>query len=139
MKLILISFLLAIPYLLHAQDVRLNITVSNIHSAEGTIFIAVFSNEAAYPDGEKAFSSVSVKAMEPTVNTRLNLPKGRYAICVLHDKNKDKKLNTNFFGMPTEGYGFSENPGRGFSQPSFDDVAFNLTGDQSMNIRLIHW
>ena len=37
----------------------------------------------------------------------LDIAPGTYALAVIHDKNMDGKLATNFLGVPTEGYGFS--------------------------------
>ena len=43
---------------------------------------------------------------------QFNLPAGNYAVQVMHDENENNKLDTNFMGMPIEGYGFSNNPRR---------------------------
>jgi uncharacterized protein (DUF2141 family) len=35
------------------------------------------------------------------------IPAGTYAVTVLHDENSDGKMDFNWIGMPTKGYGFS--------------------------------
>ncbi len=35
---------------------------------------------------------------------------GTYALAVIHDENGNGKLDTNWVGIPTEGYGFSGLP-----------------------------
>lgn len=51
-----------------------------------------------------------------------------YAIAMIHDENKDGKLNTGLFGIPTEGFGFFRNPKVRMGAPSFKDTAFSLSG-----------
>jgi uncharacterized protein (DUF2141 family) len=35
---------------------------------------------------------------------------GQYGIALLHDENKNDKMDSNRFGFPREGYGVSNNP-----------------------------
>ena len=54
---------------------------------------------------------------------------GRYAVIVIHDENDNGRLDENIIGVPTEGYGFS-NDARGFlSAPSFDAAAVTIDGE----------
>lgn len=43
---------------------------------------------------------------------------GEYAIALMHDENGDSKFNTTVFGIPKEGFGFSNNPTVRFGPPS---------------------
>ena len=43
-----------------------------------------------------------------------------------HDENNDRKLDTNIFGSPIEGYGFSNNAEPNFGPASFEDMAFSV-------------
>lgn len=52
------------------------------------------------------------------------IPYGRYAIAILHDENDDMKMNKNFFGLPREGYGFSNNVMGTLGPPSFGKSSF---------------
>lgn len=58
----------------------------------------------------------------------LQLPSGRYAVIVFHDENDNGLLDTDFLGIPTEGYGFSNNAMGVFGPPSFAAVAVTLAG-----------
>jgi uncharacterized protein (DUF2141 family) len=55
-----------------------------------------------------------------------NLPFGDYAIKFYHDENGDNACNTNFLGIPSEGYGFSNNAKAFFGLPSFDKAKFTF-------------
>ena len=55
-----------------------------------------------------------------------NLKPGNYAFKFIHDENNNDKLDTNWMGIPKEGFGFSNNPSMTFGPPSFDKTVFEL-------------
>jgi len=69
---------------------------------DGQISVQVFQSLDDF------FNSHPVLTIEETVTTNVilisvtNLPPGSYIINVLHDKNRDGKMNSNAFGMPIE-------------------------------------
>lgn len=67
------------------------------------------------------------------------VPPGRYGVVVIHDENSNMKLDRNFFGVPKEGFGFSNNPRVVVSAPSFQaaSVAVRCPSTQ-VDIRLIY-
>ncbi len=50
---------------------------------------------------------------------------GQYALSVLHDENRNGKLDT-LVGIPREGFGFSRSPKVLFGPPRFDQVRFGI-------------
>jgi uncharacterized protein (DUF2141 family) len=65
---------------------------------------------------------------------------GRYALLILHDENANGKLDTNLVGMPTEAYGFSNNPSKRPGRPSFAEAAFEVGNEPiRLRIELVHW
>lgn len=60
------------------------------------------------------------------------LKPGKYAFKYFHDENNDEKINTNFMGIPKEGYGFSNNAKGTFGPPSFDKMVFEITKSDTM-------
>jgi uncharacterized protein (DUF2141 family) len=66
----------------------------------------------------------------------MKLP-GEVAIAAFQDANENEKLDKNSLGIPTERYGFSNNPKRGFGPPSFQQAKFNLsTGINTLDIEI---
>ena len=53
-----------------------------------------------------------------------DLPAGKYAIKVFHDEDDDDELDTNFIGIPSEDYGFSNNAKGNFGPASWEDAMF---------------
>jgi uncharacterized protein (DUF2141 family) len=53
----------------------------------------------------------------------------------MHDANDNGKLDRNFMGIPSEGYGFSNNAGE-FGPASFADAAFDVAADTNLTIHV---
>ena len=64
-----------------------------------------------------------------------NLSEGDYAIKLYHDENDNGLLDTNLVGLPSEGYGFSNNAGR-YGPASYEVAKFAVSQDVSININL---
>jgi outer membrane protein len=63
------------------------------------------------------------------------VPAGRYALVVYHDQNANRKLDSNFIGIPKEAIGFS-NAYRPKGPPSFEPAAIALGDDENRVIDL---
>lgn len=62
---------------------------------------------------------------------------GDYAVAVYHDENDDRDFNRNALGLPSEGYGFSNDAPTTLGLPEFDAVRFTLPpGETRMAVRL---
>jgi uncharacterized protein (DUF2141 family) len=60
-----------------------------------------------------------------------------YAIVVHHDENNDNVFQKGAFGIPEEGYGFSNDVHPKFSAPSFGDCKFHYdAGRVALNIAM---
>lgn len=117
----------------------LTVTINNIKSIEGTIEIGLFDKDGKFLEEGEAYKSISVEVNSSSESVVIkNLPKGVYAISLYHDKNGNGKCDRNFFGIPKEPYGFSNNFKPKLSAPSFENCAFNLTSGQSVTISLIN-
>jgi len=58
-----------------------------------------------------------------------NLKPGNYAFKYFHDENNNKELETNWIGIPVEGYGYSNNAEGTFGPPKFEDTIFEVKSD----------
>lgn len=109
------------------QRVTLNVTVTNINSAQGKVSIGVFTSAKGWPDQGQEFIGQFIVAQKGKVSHSFpGLKPGKYAIAVFHDENNNKMLDKNFFGVPKEGYGFSRDATSTFGPPDFSDAAFTL-------------
>lgn len=117
----------------------ITININNVRNSNGVCCVLLFSNPSAFPgDARKAVASKVVKAQKGLRNIQFEkIPPGTYAVAVIHDENGDGKLNTNFFGIPKEGYGASNNNLPMTSAPKFSGSSFTVSGkDKTLDIGL---
>ena len=69
------------------------------------------------------------------VFTFKNVPPGQWAVLAYHDTNMNNDLDRNFLGIPTEQFGFSENPGYNH-KPKFSESEFTVS-DQDIAMDVI--
>lgn len=119
-----------------ALSANLQVSFSELRSQKGNILYLVFKSGQGFPgDASKAVKSGSLPANSPDLV--IDLPEGEYAVSVIHDENKNNKLDT-FLGIPTEGFGFSNNPRIFFGPPDFDDCRIKLQDDLQIEIEMKH-
>jgi uncharacterized protein (DUF2141 family) len=95
--------------------------------SQDPVCVALFADGAGFPDNAAAaiYRACTPFAGLPVRIT--NLSEGTtYGVSVFVDANGNSKLDTNLVGMPSEGFGFSNNPSIGFSSPKWADVSFPL-------------
>ncbi len=121
-----------------APRYSLTIIVEGVADSRGVVGVLVFDSPRGWPqDFSAAFRAQAAPARNPVTElTVSDLPAAEYAVVVLHDVNSNKKLDRNWFGMPKEQWGMSNNPRRVLSAPSFDQARFRLARDQRITVRL---
>lgn len=134
MKLALLCCLLC---LLGTETLTVKVNVSGFSSNKGQAYVALFNTSESFPTYGKQLIGKIVEIQDQACTVSFgNLAKGSYAVAVYHDLNKNKKLDKNLFGMPTESYGFSNNARATFSAPSFNDAKIECNKDRSINIQV---
>jgi uncharacterized protein (DUF2141 family) len=117
----------------------LTVTISGLGNQQGQVCFSLFSGRQGFPsNGAYAIQASCVSAAStPVIVTFQNLNVGNYAVAVFHDANGDGVLNRNWLGVPTEAFGFSQNPRIIASAPQFGDSAVLVAGSQTaIQIRL---
>lgn len=111
---------------------NLIVKITNINSDKGKMSIGIYDTEENY-DESNLFSGVITKIENGSVNVTIpNIPFGTYAIKCFHDENGNGKLDTNFLGIPSEGYCFSNNAVGNFGPASFEDAKFEFISDKQI-------
>ena len=59
-----------------------------------------------------------------------------YAFSFFHDLNNNKKLDTNFLGIPKEPYGFSNNKKGRFGPPKFSEASLEINKNSYYKISI---
>ena len=116
---------------------NLTVIISGLKNNKGDVQIGLFNSKESYNGKEKKFKGAIIKVENKKVKWEVkNIPFGEYAIKAFHDEDSDDKIDTNFMGIPTESYGFSNNVKGLFGPPSFDKAKFHFNSD-SMKTQII--
>jgi len=108
------------------QAAELQVRVATVDDTGGQLLLAVFANEESWKAHQTPVAQAHIAAQPGAQDYRFDLPPGRYAVSVIHDSNANQKLDTNFIGMPTEQYGYSNNPPLRMRMATFEECAFEL-------------
>ena len=107
-----------------ASAATVQVKIDGVRNDKGVVQVAL-CDEATYPKDCRLTASTPAKTGSVTVDVP-NVPAGTWAALAYHDENSDKKLDTNFVGMPKEGYGFSNGAKGTFGPPKFKDAAITV-------------
>lgn len=111
----------------------ITVTISNAKNNKGTMLLGLHSSET-FMKG-KGIQNISSEIKDNEVQvTFKNVPKGEYAILVLHDENNNNRMDFESTGMPKEDYGMSNNP-MSYGPPQFYDAKFNVV-DKNLELEI---
>jgi uncharacterized protein (DUF2141 family) len=113
---------------LTASRGEITVIMDDFRTDAGYARVALFDAKEGFPyETEKArkVEFVKIKNYEARA-VFTDIPYGTYAVAVLHDENANGEMDLNFFGVPTEGCGVSNNVPSTLSRPAFDDAKFKL-------------
>jgi uncharacterized protein (DUF2141 family) len=121
---------------------------SEVNYGSLTVIIYGFENENgdcrfAIDNNEYLFESedtVLIGKVLPIINHEViikidSLSYGEYAVKVFHDENQNGELDTDFLGIPSEDYGYSNDASSWFGPPSWDKAKFTFH-NREMTIKI---
>ena len=146
MKISTLSLPLSLAFLLvisPAVAATVTVDVRNIET-KGEMHLAIYDDADVFENdnGEKggAAKGIIQGVIEDVevgnATYTFDLPNGTYAIGIFVDTNYNNKMDRNFFGVPKEQYGFSNDAKGSFGPPSFKDASFTVSGDTKLEINL---
>lgn len=106
----------------------LTVKVTDFRNEKGQVSVVLFNNPDAFPkQSDQAFKIVRSDIKGKQVDVVFDkVPYGVYAFVVLHDENKNRKMDYSTFGLPQEGYAFSNNATGTLGPPSYDKAKFEI-------------
>ena len=123
------------------EEYSLTIVVENLRNSKGVLQVALYNKEGSIPDEQyKNYYKIQTTNIESgkAEITFKNLPKGKYAINILHDKNKNGKIDKGLI-LPKEGIGFSNYSSIGLTnRPNFKKASFDLFQDKEIKVKVIY-
>ena len=130
-----------------ARAAEVVLVLEGLESGSGEVQVDLFAeaHAANFPYADRGVQSEirtpASALLEAGASIALgDLAPGRYALFAMHDANGNGDLDRNLFGIPTEGYGFSNGATGTIGPPSFDAAAIQVApdGPTRIVIRLAH-
>ncbi len=138
MKILLTLFGIACLVLNGFSQGTLEVEVANLSSTNGFVYLQLFDEEDQFLKKSIRQEKIGPINAQTVVFTIPDLPFGTYALSVMHDENENGVMDKGTFGIPQEGYAFSNNAKGMFGPPSYEDSSFSFQGDVRLKISIIH-
>lgn len=148
MKSIIIILSIGILTLLYSfkskeqSNYQLTVTVNNLRNNTGFLQFALYNKDGTIPDENYTkYYKIQTTEIKNNIATVVfkDLPVASYAVNILHDENKNGKIDKGFL-LPKEGVGFSNYQSIGLTnKPKFSKASFQLTSDKSISIKVIYF
>jgi uncharacterized protein (DUF2141 family) len=124
------------PSLCADSDRGIRVVVEGLRDNNGRVGCSLFNGPDGFPrDKTKEFRGMwTRKHNNVAVCDFTGVPSGTYAVTVLDDSNKNGKMDFNFIGLPTKGYGFSNDAKATLTPPSFSAASFSYGGAGSLAV-----
>ena len=105
----------------------LTVKILGLRNGKGDVHIALYDNPKDFPSSDYMLREVKKRITNRKTEYRfINLTPGYYALAAYHDENGNDSFDTNFLGLPTEGYAFSNDAQAFLGPPSFLDAQITL-------------
>ncbi|PCC69785.1 Uncharacterized conserved protein, DUF2141 family [Nannocystis exedens] len=137
------TFILALTAVAAAPaetDAELSIRMSGFRSDDGQVLVAVFRGAEGFPgDPGKAWKTAVARVTRGQARVDLAVPTGEYAFAVVHDENGNNAMDTNWVGIPKEGFAASNNAKGRFGPPKYRDAKFRVGADGAIQRVVIQY
>lgn len=119
----------------------LTVEIENLRNSKGEVQFALYNTDGSIPDEHyKNYFKIDKSRIEngKAEIAFSNLPKGIYAVNILHDENKNGKIDKGFI-LPKEGIGFSNYSSIGLTnRPNFKKASFELNQNKTIKVKVIY-
>ena len=121
-----------------ASAARIVVTIDGMHSSQGNVFVGLYASPNKFLNGNQCDAQRRVRASTGPITVVFdNLRPGTYAVGAFHDENANDHLDTNFLGLPTEGYALSNGVRAVMAKPTFQQAAFTVgNGDKPVALHI---
>ncbi len=124
------------------NDLSLTVKVNQLRNSKGVVQFSLYNKDGSIPDEKFKNSIRTLKGKirnRTAIVTFAHLPKGRYAVNILHDENQNGKIDKGFM-LPVEGVGFSNYQSIGLgNRPKFSKASFEVKANTTKKIKVIYF
>jgi uncharacterized protein (DUF2141 family) len=105
----------------------LTLTIEGVRSDKGKIYASLLKADTTAGVARKAGGARGTPVVGTTTLTFEGLAPGDYAVQLFHDENDNGTMESNLFGIPSEGYAFSNRARASFGPPKFVEMKFTVS------------
>ncbi len=122
----------------NTQSAELHVVIDEVKNNDGVILAQLFSGEDNFNKGQ-AITGTKLPAKKGIGELMFkDLVPGEYVVRLFHDENNNQKMEKNIFGMPKEGYGFSNEAVAHLGPPKYKDMVVQIEAkDASVRTKVI--
>ena len=140
MQKVVLTFIVFIAsiFLANAQEKHtfsITVNVTGMKADKGDVYVALYNSKTSFLKKEFKGAIVNVSNKKATAVLE-GIEEGVYAISVFHDKNDNKKMDTNFIGIPKEPIGCSNGATGFMGPPKFIKAKFTLNKNKTIPIKV---
>ncbi len=118
----------------------INCQIIDFDNPNGQVVLGLFNSETEWDKSQDgiAYREYFIDSLSDPLNFFIDtLPQGTFAIKIYHDENSNNECDLNLIGIPTEKFGFSNNPSIGLSgEPSYDECKFTISLKDTTSITI---
>lgn len=130
---LLCVLLLSFNFSFSQNSVSLEVDIKGLKNNTGRIMLRLFDENNKIVS--QKMGMITLKSSKIII---CNLKPGKYAVRYYHDENLDGHLDTNFIGIPAEGYGYSNNAKGRFGEPPLKDQIFTLSANKKITLEPVY-
>lgn len=125
----------------NTKTYSLTIEVNELRNIKGHVQFSLYNENGSIPDEYfKKYYKMKVGEINKNSSTITfdKIPAGKYAINILHDENKDGKIDKGWI-LPIEGIGFSNIKSISlFNKPNFKKASFEVNTNKTIQVKIIY-
>jgi len=109
---------------------ELTVNIKGLTKPYGTVACSLFDKDEGFPmEITRAKTEWILVSGDSGICRIKDVAPGKFAIAIAHDLNGNRQLDTNFFGVPTEQWGVSNNVRPTMRAPRYNEAAFTISSD----------
>lgn len=117
------------------------VEMSTLKNHTGLARVSLYNSNDGFPiKSKKAFKSIVIDLEKGDTKAIFSdIPYGEYAVAVLHDENKNGRMDFSWMMYPEEGFGASNMMEKQFIPPAFKDAKFAFNSEERTLKVLMHY
>jgi uncharacterized protein (DUF2141 family) len=104
----------------------LTLNIEGVRSDKGQIMAALLKADRTTGTARRVNGTTTSPIVGTTTITFNGLEPGEYAVQLFHDENGNGEMDSNLFGIPSEGYAFSNRARGNFGPPKFEQMKVTI-------------